>query len=177
MAQISGVWREANELIEKFRKEFESKYGFKLVIHFKTKSFESLPPLSLQEILDEIESLLDTEYPDKQIKSSYGIVNITNGIRTNTRVYQIVLLRQIFCYIAHELGYTSVEIGRFIHKDHATVLHSIKTLKIALDLKVKSVMGKYEIVKSSLVVKYGKSEGSQEQGSDSTGSSERDPET
>ena len=177
MAQISGVWKEANELVEQFKREFESRYGFKLTIHFKTKSFESLPPLSLQEILDEIESLLDTEYPDKKIKSSYGTVNLTNGIRTKTRLYQIVLLRQIFCYIAHELGYTSVEIGRFLHKDHATVLHSVKTLKIALDLKVKSVTNKYEIIKSSLVIKYGKSEGSQEQGSDPTGSPEGDSKT
>jgi len=176
MAQISKVWEEANQVIDDFKMEFERRFGFGINVYFRTRNFDSIPKISLQQLLDVVDELLYQDYPSRQLKCSYGaIIPIDNGIRTNNRAYQIVMMRQIFCHIGHNLGYSSSEMGRFLGKDHATVIYSVKAMNNALEVKLQPISSKYAIVKSNLVVKYG-NKSSKEQESNTSGGPEGDTE-
>jgi len=48
-------------------------------------------------------------------------------ILSKTRIQNIAEARQLFCYVVRErFGMPFAKIGRIIHRDHATVLHSMK---------------------------------------------------
>lgn len=46
----------------------------------------------------------------------------------NIRDAEIVRARQIYCYMAKEMGYTFKKIGAIINRDHATVIYACKVV-------------------------------------------------
>lgn len=49
---------------------------------------------------------------------------------------QLVMARQMFSYIAHKAGNFSLsEIGRFLNRDHSTIIYSRDNAKDMLDIK------------------------------------------
>ncbi len=167
MAQISQQWIKANEVIEEYKKDFHNRFGFTINIYFQTRTLDNIPQISLQEIYDNIEEYLYQLYTNKLVPGSYGKVPIPNGLKTKSRVQGLRVLRQIFCNIALEFGYSSTEIARFIDIDHATVLHSKNVINELLETKDRQVTELYCHVKSNLAIKYGEIKRNQEQNSDS----------
>lgn len=55
----------------------------------------------------------------------------------NTRTHEVAHLRQDFMLEAHEAGFTISSIGRFLHRDHTTVLYGIERAKLRKDGGIK----------------------------------------
>ena len=170
MARISKAWLDAQEELETFKSEFESKYGFLLTVYISHNKVTQIPCIGLDELLEESNQLLMERNPSGYINASFGKVKINNGIKTKTRAREIVTIRQIFCYIARELGYTTVGIARFLGKDHATIIYSSNSVKDFMETNYIPVVEVYTVLKNQLIVKYGTYRGSEEQESDSEGS-------
>ena len=63
-----------------------------------------------------------------------SVVNVTGiefiKIQSVTRKREILYARHLFCYFARKRTKLSLqEIGNILNRDHATVLHSVKTVK------------------------------------------------
>lgn len=167
MATVSKAWLDAQEELEKFKCEFEKKYGFLLTIYMSNNRIKEIPRLGLTELLDELNLTLNERHPSGYVNASFGNVQLTHGIKTKTRARDVVIMRQLFCYISRELGYSTVGIGKFLGKDHATVIHGVKAIKDCLETNHAPVVELYTLLKGKLIVKYGTYEGNKEQGSDS----------
>ena len=63
---------------------------------------------------------------------------IPHDIIAQNRKRDISIARHLFSYVAYtHYGYTLVAIGRFLNKDHSTVIHSINTFQNYLDCNYK----------------------------------------
>lgn len=51
-----------------------------------------------------------------------------NEAKGTIRDAEIVRARQIYCYMAKEMGYTYKKIGSIINRDHATVIYGCKVV-------------------------------------------------
>ena len=51
------------------------------------------------------------------------------GIMSKTRLKPVVMYRQAFCKVASNLGYGCTSIGKFLDKNHATIVYSIKNVE------------------------------------------------
>jgi len=154
MAQVSKVWLEAQKSIEEFKNEFEKKYGFGLMIYIRNSKHLNIPSVSLSDILDETDRMLFRLHPSKIVQCSYGKVNIGGGINTVTRIHEVVVMRQIFCYIALELGYSFSEIGRFLSMNHSTIIAAKKSLDISFKTNYNGALDKYQAVRSNILIKF-----------------------
>ena len=69
---------------------------------------------------DRLESLLKVicEKLDVTVQEAKGTI----------RDAEIVRARQIYCYMAKEIGYTYKKIGSIINRDHATVIYACKVV-------------------------------------------------
>ena len=69
---------------------------------------------------DRLESLLSIicEKLDVTVQEAKGTI----------RDAEIVRARQIYCYMAKEMGYTFKKIGSIINRDHATVIYACKVV-------------------------------------------------
>ena len=69
---------------------------------------------------DKLESLLKVicEKLDVTVQEAKGTI----------RDAEIVRARQIYCYMAKEIGYTYKKIGAIINRDHATVIYACKVV-------------------------------------------------
>lgn len=73
----------------------------------------------------------------------------------NSRARCIVLTRQVFCYVAKRIGgYQVVEIGRFLGKDHTTVIHSVKKMHHYFFTEDTLAMNYFERISEMLNRKY-----------------------
>ena len=54
------------------------------------------------------------------------------GVRRKTK--EIVAWKQLFSYVAYKYGFSKIGIGRFLIQNHATVIHSIKTIENYMEI-------------------------------------------
>lgn len=154
MAEKSQQWIEATQEIEDFKKAFESKYGLGITIFIRNSHIDKIQSISLSDLMYECNLLLQEYYPEGYIQASYGKVNILNGIKTKSRIYDLVVMRQIFSYIAYEIGYTYTEIARFLGMNHSTIIYAVKSLQAAFKTNYEMSKDKYEQVKYNILSKY-----------------------
>jgi len=75
-------------------------------------------------------------------------------VRSSNRLAKIVYARHIFCYLAYNTTFnkTLKEIGKFINRDHASVIHGKLKIQTQFDLyddvaahvkQIKSIIGAY----------------------------------
>lgn len=76
--------------------------------------------ISLYDINVKLESLLTL------VCSKLGVT--MEDAKGSIRDAEIVRARQIYCYLAKEMGYTYKKIGAIINRDHATVIHGCKVV-------------------------------------------------
>jgi len=74
-----------------------------------------------------------------------------------TRKREIVIARQLFCYITIKyFNYTLVQVGRFLNRHHSTVIHSVNAYTDYLQMKYKKETAIYEDAKNILSISDGK---------------------
>jgi chromosomal replication initiation ATPase DnaA len=78
---------------------------------------------------------------------------IPHDILVPNRQRHISTARHLFCYVAYtHYGYTLKGIGRFLSKDHSTVIHSIQTYQSFIDCNYKLEIKFYEQSKGILSI-------------------------
>jgi len=102
------------EDIEAFKKKFELKYRIIPYVSINSKK-NYVGELSMSDLLDIV---------NKRMQEIHE--GTSAGIRQATRRRPIVIYRQVFCKIALSLGYGATVIGKFLNKNHATVIHAVK---------------------------------------------------
>jgi chromosomal replication initiation ATPase DnaA len=106
------------KLVDEFQQNFYDKVGFRPVVIINREE-EKVVQKVLS--LDDLKEIVDSHLPEK-FK--------TNGwtLESGYRYREVVMLRQIFCYIAKKQGYNLKPIGEKLgNRDHTTVIHSVRT--------------------------------------------------
>ena len=75
--------------------------------------------------------------PEFQYITSFGC---------KTRKGEFIMWMQVFSYVAWKIGYTKSYIGRFIDRNHASVIHSINQTETLLEVKDREFVNVYNIV-------------------------------
>jgi hypothetical protein len=74
---------------------------------------------------------------------------------SDKRGRNIVLARQLFCYIARvKLGHKLVPISMFIERDHTTVIHAVKTISNLLSVNDQEVQTLYLSIIDAITKEY-----------------------
>lgn len=106
------------KLVSEFQESFYEKVGFMPVVIIN-RNEEGIVQKVIQ--LSELEEIVNTYLPEKFKEKSWTL-------QSNCRKREVVVLRQIFCYIARKQGYKLTVIGDKLGKrDHTTVIHSVTT--------------------------------------------------
>lgn len=78
---------------------------------------------------------------------------IPHDILGRNRQRNISVARHLFCYVAYtHYGYCLTAIGRFLVKDHSTVINSVNKFQGFLDFKYKEEVKYYEQCKNILSI-------------------------
>ena len=127
--------KELDEEINEFKKHLRSKYDVKVVI---LTELDSVYRLTIPEVADIVDS---------------NLVKYSNGNQTTIRLLDKsrkddrVLHHQVFCKICKELNYGVSELGRFLNKDHSTIIYSAKRATDLIYIKDNRFLTVYEAVK------------------------------
>jgi hypothetical protein len=76
-------------------------------------------------------------------------LDLIRNLRTRRR--DVLVYRQIFCYIAREKGYSYSSIGRQIQKDHATCIHSYRLVSDMLEVRDPITKSIYDKIVQNLI--------------------------
>lgn len=154
-------YKEMTNYLESFINEFESKYDKKIQIILTDTYDQAVRVKNYSTIWkDEIQALSDVTTSDK-LNTLEDIVLKTMHIHNpdlkyiksmvvKSRRRDIILWVQTFTYIGRKMGFTTTRIGKFINRDHATVLHSVKAVENALFTKEADLNQIYKQVLNSI---------------------------
>jgi hypothetical protein len=110
------------KLIEEFKTVFQQKLGYSPTVFTRTERTASeIPYMTLEEL-----GKLFTKF----LPSKYGEVV---PLQTTWRMREIVELRSIFCFLAKNMKYSLKNIGRYLGRDHTTVMHGLKIFRDLFD--------------------------------------------
>lgn len=105
----------SDRLIKEFQEKYYEKIGITPMVSVRLDGIKRLT-------MYDMETLLNEEIPC-HLRPYY------KTIRSNTRIREIVSLRQIFSHILHkEYKYGPTAICTYLKQDHTTVIHSIRTV-------------------------------------------------
>jgi len=106
------------KLVDEFQQNFYDKVGFRPVVIINREK-DKIVQNALS--LDNIKKIVDSHIPEK-------FKNMGCSLESKHRYREVVILRQIFCYIAKRQGYNLNPIGEKLgNRDHTTVIHSVRT--------------------------------------------------
>lgn len=131
------------QLVEEFQDRFYEKIGYrpKVLLNKNTEK----PRLTI----DTLEEVVSSYLPDPFV---------TNGwtMQSSCRKRDVVMLRQIFCYIAKNQGYALKTIGNKLgNRDHTTVIHSVRVASDMIDSNDTIFVTLYEAITNELNKTYG----------------------
>lgn len=106
---------EMKEYIDVFKYKFKLMFGITPYVSITSKGLY-IGELSMRELLAITNQALNDALKDEK----------KFDITTKTRLKPVVLYRQTFCKVASSLGYGCSAIGKFLDKNHATVIYSVK---------------------------------------------------
>ena len=115
MTEIEYKRKIEKELIKEFLDKFYEKVGYRPIVITDTLTDESGPPMTL----DDLASVFIPYLPE--------INKVTYGLKSKSRYRPLVELRCIFCYLGKAMGYTLISLGRYLNRDHTTIMHNINT--------------------------------------------------
>lgn len=125
--------------IQLFINNFELKYKKKLQVIVSEKlgsssiknyttmwknEIDALANINITNKLKELEQIVIHTMHEIDPSLSYVDSMIINSRRRNVLIWV-----QCYTYIARNLGFTTTRIGEFINRDHATVLHSVRSVQ------------------------------------------------
>jgi chromosomal replication initiation ATPase DnaA len=77
----------------------------------------------------QVKSISNTDRLESILKVVCDKLGVTvQEAKGTIRDAEIVRARQIYCYMAKEMGYTFKKIGAIINRDHATVIYACKVV-------------------------------------------------
>lgn len=142
--------------VETFTKHVENRYGLKLAVSVLSNGY----PVNMTEYA-KVSGYLKRNH--KALVKKVCMYDIEDAIILTlnkpgvTRIRDIdgrkkplLFYRQIFCYLARQYHFTFKSIGKFINRDHATVIHSAKTINTLLEVRDVEVVGIYNAIYSNL---------------------------
>lgn len=100
------------DFMEKFRKQC-GYYPTVITREAVVENKEGIKLLTMNELSDYFDDFLPSLY------------NKTLRLNTKLRNRSIVELRFMFCYIARSMRFTLTDIGKFLKRDHTTVIHAL----------------------------------------------------
>lgn len=116
---------EAEELIEKFKKTFILRFGVEPIVKYNVEC-----PFFGKFNLDELMKITDKALNEYMYYDRYY-----NTILTKSRKRPMIYFRQAFCKIASDMRYGCGQIAKMLGINHATVIHSVKTVNNLIDTK------------------------------------------
>lgn len=109
------------KLIEQFKEAFKEKLGYEPVVITKTtdsSNEEKVPLMSLEVLKQHFSPFLPQ------------VFTRTINLESKYRKRELVELRNIYCYLAKQMGYSLKTIGDSIgNRDHTTIIHNITSFK------------------------------------------------
>lgn len=111
------------KLIDKFKDDFKEKIGYEPVVISNIYQMQTNPENKLPSIdLEVLKGYFTPFLPEINGK----IRELSSRIRKR----ELVELRNIYCYLAKQMGYTLYVIGRSLgNRDHTTIIHNINSFK------------------------------------------------
>lgn len=117
----------ALKLVNKFVDDLYEKTGMKATVHVDRLVIDD-------ETKHKIRTIVSLDSFEKAFLRAIPTPIDVNPIRVRSRKSNYVDLRAIFCHIGNKkLKFTLVSIGRFIDRDHTTVIHLTKKVENLLD--------------------------------------------
>lgn len=110
--------KQAEELIDNFKKNFKEEIRANIIIKYTFNSdftVEELPIL----LLEDLEKIIN-KFAQKE--NNLGLKDQIK-ITGNTRKWDFVKYKHIFYKLAVDMGYSCVEAGRYFGQNHATVIN------------------------------------------------------
>lgn len=138
MKQTTKV-KEVDEEINEFKKYIRSKYDLKVIV---LTELDSVYRLTIPQLADIVDRNLDKYSNGKQTT-----IRLLDRSRKDDRV----LHHQVFCKICKELNYGVSELGRFLNKDHSTIIYSVKRASDLIYIKDNRFLTVYESVKRDVL--------------------------
>lgn len=155
MGNKSENWVKAQEEINEFKLSMERRYGMYITINIQSSKHPKIPYISLENLIKEIDEVLFEFHPTKIVLCKlFKHRDISSGINSRIRVYEVAVFRHIYCYIARSIGYSYSAIGRAIGKDHATVINACKSIERSFKTNYCQSQDKYKFVMSRIMEKY-----------------------
>lgn len=111
--------------IIRFKKVILDQYGVNLHIYGIDTTNYHVP--SLKTISDAVVQVMKERHPEY----------IYNDLKARYRGKDYVMYRKLFCYIAYNTGYTCKSVGKFVDRDHSSVVHSRGSVEDMLYIKDK----------------------------------------
>jgi hypothetical protein len=111
------------KLITEFKSVFYNKLGYypTVITQMYTSENAEIPIMSLEMLEDNLKPFMPVFF-DKP-----------TCLQSRSRNRPLVELRNIFCLLARQMGYSLTVIGKFLGKDHTTVIHAITACKNLLE--------------------------------------------
>lgn len=106
---------EMKEYIDAFKYKFKHMFGVIPYVSITSKNLY-VGEISMRELLQITNKALEESCP----------TTFSDGILSKSRLKIVVMYRQAFCKVASSLGYGCTAVGRFIDKNHATVVYSVR---------------------------------------------------
>ena len=132
--------KDVEELISKFKKRIFDSHGIKLTI---LTPADDIYRLTIPETADIVNKHL-LKYNFNNKKKS---VDLQNKSRRDDRV----LHHQVFCKICKDMNYTLTEIGRYLDKDHSTIIYSIRRATDMIYINDNRFLTVYNSVKKQVI--------------------------
>tara|TARA_R110001599_G_scaffold140731_3_gene320955 strand:- start:3090 stop:3545 length:456 start_codon:yes stop_codon:yes gene_type:complete len=130
------VQEKFNIRVKKFREEIKSKYG--ITLYIASSSFEDVHPLELSKVWDLLFEIVEEFHP--QYTKCYK-----NPLLTREREWMNYM--HAYCLIVYrQLHYGPSVIGRFLKKNHASIIHSAKKGGDLLDCEDFDFSHKYHLL-------------------------------
>jgi chromosomal replication initiation ATPase DnaA len=129
---------EVQEEILNVKKEFEAKYGIKLIILTPSDTINRLTIPEAAEIVD-------------NHLAKYSVDHYKKIAKRKSRREDAVIHSQAFCKICKDLNYGPSEIARYLEKDHSTVIYSIRKANDLVSINDNRFMTVYNSVKKEII--------------------------
>lgn len=123
----SYKYKLATKMADKFVKEVKEKTGLKAAVMMDHMN------MSIDETRF-LTRLITLGMLEEEFLKAYPLTFKTNPLRLKNRKIEYVEARCIFCYIAKEkLKFTYTGIGRYLEKDHTSIIHMNKRARNLLE--------------------------------------------
>lgn len=132
--------KEVDELISKFKKKIFDSYGIKLTILTPADNVYRLT-------IPETAAIVNRHLVKYTLNNKKKAIDLQNKTRRDDRV----LHHQVFCKLCKDMNYTLTEIGRYLDKDHSTIIYSIRRATDMIYINDNRFLTVYNSVKKDLI--------------------------